>query len=127
MKNILLTVSRMIAIGDREATIEIAIGDLFSNGDRDRDRDLKCDKDRDRDRDRNFRDRGHALRKIEKSTEFWYSTISNLATLWLSPSSGMERAFAHSHIIFTAETLYLLTKVYLLFSKVELTRVFQRI
>ena len=51
--------------------IAIAIGDLFSNGDRDRDRDLKCDKDRDRDlkcdkdpdrdRDRNFRDRGHIL------------------------------------------------------------------
>ena len=52
MKNILSTVSKMIAI---------AIGDLFSNGDRDRDRDLKFDKDRDRDRDRNFRDRSHAL------------------------------------------------------------------
>ena len=49
-----------IAIGDRKATIEIAIGDLFWNGDRDRDRDLKFDKDRDR--DRNFRDRGYALR-----------------------------------------------------------------
>ena len=61
MKNILSTVSKMIAIGDRKATIEIAIGDLFSNGDRDRDRDLRFDKDRDRDRDRNFRDRGHAL------------------------------------------------------------------
>ena len=50
-----------IAIADRKATIAIAIGDLFSNGDRDRDRDLKFGKDRDRDRDRNFRDRGHAL------------------------------------------------------------------
>ena len=39
--------------------IAIAIGDLFSNGDRDRDQDLKFDKDRDR--DRNFRDRGHIL------------------------------------------------------------------
>ena len=47
MKNTLSTVSKLIAIaiGDRKATI--AIGDLFSNGDRDR--------------DRNFRDRGHAL------------------------------------------------------------------
>ena len=50
-----------ISISDRKATIGIAIGDLFSNGDRDRDRDLKFNKDRDRDRDRNFRDRGHAL------------------------------------------------------------------
>ena len=49
MKNTLSTVSKLIAIGDRKATIEIAIGDLFSNGDRDRDRDLKFDKDRDRD------------------------------------------------------------------------------
>ena len=58
---ILLTVSKMIAIsiGDRKATI--AIGDLFLNGDRDRDRDLKFDQDRDRHHDRNFRDRGHAL------------------------------------------------------------------
>ena len=45
-KNTLLTVSKMIAIGD-----------LFSYGDRD----LKIDQDRDRYRDRNFRDRGHAL------------------------------------------------------------------
>ena len=54
MKNTLSTVSKLIAIAidDRKATIEIAIGDLFSNGDRDRD--LKFDKDRDR-------DRGHAL------------------------------------------------------------------
>ena len=50
-----------IAIDDRKATIAIAIGDLFLNGDRDRDRDLKLEKDRDRDRDHNFRDRGHAL------------------------------------------------------------------
>ena len=59
MKNTLSTVSKLIAIaiGDRKATIEIAIGDLFWNGDRDRD--LKFDQDRDR--DRNFRDRGHAL------------------------------------------------------------------
>ena len=48
-----------IAIGDRKATIAIAIGDLFSDGDRDRDRDLKFDKDQDG--DRNFRDWGHAL------------------------------------------------------------------
>ena len=49
VKNTLLTVSKMIviAIGDRKATITIAIGDLLSNGDRDR--------------DRNFRDRSHAL------------------------------------------------------------------
>ena len=46
-------------IGDHKATIAIAIGDLFSNGDRDRDRDLKFDKDQDG--DRNFRDWGHAL------------------------------------------------------------------
>ena len=39
-----------IAIGDGKATI--AVGDLFSNGDRDQDRDLKFDQDRDRDRDR---------------------------------------------------------------------------
>ena len=57
MKNTLSTVSKLIAIGDRKATIEIAIGDLFWNGDRD----LKFDQDLDRDRDRNFRDRGHAL------------------------------------------------------------------
>ena len=45
----LLQVSKKIeiAIGDRKATIAIAIVDLFSNGDRDR--------------GRNFRDRGHAL------------------------------------------------------------------
>ena len=57
----LITVSKMIviAIGDRKATIAIAIGDLFSNGDRDRYRDIRFDQDRDR--DRNFRDRGHAL------------------------------------------------------------------
>ena len=59
MKSTLLRVSKMIAIGDRKATIAIAIGDLFSNGDRDRDRDLKFDQDRDR--NRNFRDRGYAL------------------------------------------------------------------
>ena len=55
----LLPVSKMIAIaiGDPKATIEIVIGDLFSNGDRD----LKFDKDRDHDRYCNFRDRGHAL------------------------------------------------------------------
>ena len=43
-----------IAIGDRKAMIEIAIGDLFSNGDRDRDRDLKIDQDR-----------GHNFQKIK--------------------------------------------------------------
>ena len=59
MKNTSSTVSILIAIGDRKATIAIAMGDLFSNGDRDRDRDLKFDQDRDR--NRNFRDRGHAL------------------------------------------------------------------
>ena len=42
-----------IAISDRKATISdrkftIAIGDLFSNGDRDRDREIKFDEDRDR-------------------------------------------------------------------------------
>ena len=52
MKNTLSTVSKLIAIGDRKATI--TIGDLFSNGDRNRDRDPKFDEDRDR--DRNFRD-----------------------------------------------------------------------
>ena len=63
VKNTLLTLSKMIAIaiGDRQATITIAIDDFFLNGDRDRDRDLKFDQDRDRDRDLNFRDRGHAL------------------------------------------------------------------
>ena len=51
VKNTLLTLSKMIAIaiGDRKATINIAICDL----------DLKFDKDRDR--DRNFCDRGHAV------------------------------------------------------------------
>ena len=58
MKNTLSTVSKMIAIGDRKATI--TIGDLFSNGDRDRDRELKFDEDR----DRNFRDRTNALLNI---------------------------------------------------------------
>ena len=55
MKNTLSTVSKLIAItiGDRKATIEIPIGDLFSNGDRDR--------------DRNFRDRGHALETSESA------------------------------------------------------------
>ena len=40
VKNTLLTVSKMIAITntDRKATIAIAIGDFFSDGDRDRDR-----------------------------------------------------------------------------------------
>ena len=66
MKNTLFTESKMIAIGNRKATIEIAIGDLFSNGDRDRDRDLKIDQDRDR--DRNYRDRGHALLLLEYLT-----------------------------------------------------------
>ena len=61
MKYTLSTVSKMIAIGDRKATITIAIGDFFSYGDWDRDRDLKFDQDRDRNRDHNFRDRGHAL------------------------------------------------------------------
>ena len=61
MKNTLLTISKMIAIGDHKATIEIAISDLFSNSDRDRDRDLKFEKDRDRDCDRNFCDRTNAL------------------------------------------------------------------
>ena len=59
----LLLVTKKIAkkIGDRKATIAIAIGDLFSNGDRDRDRDLKFDEDRDRDRDHSFRDRTNTL------------------------------------------------------------------
>ena len=59
MKNTSSTVSKLIAIGDRKATIAIEIGDLFSNGDQDRDRDHKFYQDRDR--DRNFSDRGHAL------------------------------------------------------------------
>ena len=69
MKNTLSTVSKLIAIaiGDRKATIEIAIGDLFSNGVRD----LKSDQDRDRDRDRNFRDRGHALVKPHLLSTFF--------------------------------------------------------
>ena len=72
IKNILSTVSKMIAIaiGDRKATIEI--GDLFLNGDRD----LKFDQDLDRDRDRNFRDRGHALITVN-SIEYTYFDISN--------------------------------------------------
>ena len=57
IKNTLSTV--LIAIGERKATITIAISDLFLNSDRDRD--LKFDQDRDRARDRNFRDRAHAL------------------------------------------------------------------
>ena len=67
MKNTSLTGSKLIAIAidDRKATIAIAIGDLFFNGDRDRDRDLKFDQDRGRDRNRNFRDRGHALRAAD--------------------------------------------------------------
>ena len=28
------------------------------------------------------------------STKLWYSTISHLATRWLSPFSGVARAFA---------------------------------
>ena len=75
MKNILSTVSKMIAIGDRKATIEIAIGDLFSNGDRDRDRDLRFDKDQNRDRD--FRDRGHALVTITGIQEETYPVHKN--------------------------------------------------
>ena len=59
MKNTLVTVSKLIVIGDRKAMIAIAIADLFSNGDRDRDRDHKFHEDRDR--DRNFRDRVNTL------------------------------------------------------------------
>ena len=73
MKNTFLSVSKMIAIGDRKATIAIAIGDikativmatsdLFSIGDWDRDWDPKFDQDR----NHNFRDRGHALVKLMK-------------------------------------------------------------
>ena len=43
MKNTLSTEGKLIAIGDRKATIEIAIGDLFWNCNRDRERDLKFD------------------------------------------------------------------------------------
>ena len=41
-------------------------------------------------------------RKEEVSTELWYSMIGRLATPWLSSSSGVARACAHAHIIFTA-------------------------
>ena len=57
MKNTFLSVSKMIAIGDRKGTIAMATSDLFSIGDRDRDWDPKFNQDR----DRSFRDRGHAL------------------------------------------------------------------
>ena len=59
----LLLVTKKIAkkIGDRKATIAIAIGNLFSNGDRDQDRYLKFDEDRDQDHDRIFRDRTNTL------------------------------------------------------------------
>ena len=57
MSNTLLTESKLIAIGDRKATI--VMRDLFWIGDRDRS--LKFDQDRDS--DRNFRDRDHALAK----------------------------------------------------------------
>ena len=59
-----------IAIADRQAMIEIAIGDLFSISDRDRDRDLKFGKDRDRDRDHNFRDRTNTLDLIRAHVLF---------------------------------------------------------
>ena len=75
MKNTLFTVSKMIAIGNRKATIEIAIGDLFSNGDRDRDRNLKFDEDRDRDRDRNFRDPTNALLGISYPASFFFTSL----------------------------------------------------
>ena len=84
MKNTLSTVSKLIAIAidDRKATIEIAIGDLFWNGDRDRDRDLKFDKDRDRDRDRNFRDRTNTLFIGYSAADFENSMRCNLLPLW---------------------------------------------
>ena len=74
MKNT-LTVSKMIAIGDRKATIAIAIVDLFSYGDRDRN--LKFHEDRDRDRDRNFRDRANTLRTgtLIRDTRVWSTVI----------------------------------------------------
>ena len=63
VKNTLLTVSKIIviAIGDRKATIAIAIVDLFSNGDR----------------DRNFRDRANTLRTgtLIRDTRVWSTVI----------------------------------------------------
>ena len=41
-------------------------------------------------------------RKKEVSTKLWYSTIGHLATRWLSPFSGVPRACAYAHMIFTA-------------------------
>ena len=67
-----------IAIGDGKATI--AVGDLFSNGDRDQDRDLKFDQDRDRDRDRNFRDRGSYSSQMPELKE-WKLKKKLLVTL----------------------------------------------
>ena len=40
--------------------------------------------------------------KKEVSTKLWYSTIGRLATRWLSPFSGVARACAYAHMIFTA-------------------------
>ena len=82
IKNILSTVSKMIAIGN-----------LFSNGDRDRDRDLKFDEDLDRDRDRIFRDRTNTLllntsycnksQSIIIQCVLWIHNIDALCTLKL--------------------------------------------
>ena len=36
------------------------------------------------------------------STKLWYSMIGHLATCWLSPFSGVARACACAHMIFTA-------------------------
>ena len=41
-------------------------------------------------------------RNKEVSTKLWYSMIGRLATRWLFSSSGVARACAHAHIIFTA-------------------------
>ena len=45
---------------------------------------------------------GIGNRKKEVSTNLWYSTIGHLATRWLSPFSGVARACAYEHMIFTA-------------------------
>ena len=58
--------------------------------------------------------------KKEVSTKLWYSTIGHLATRWLTPFSGVARACAYAHMIFTAvskrdavsyDAMFLLTKV----------------
>ena len=59
-------------------------------------------------------------RQLEKRNEYQTLVLNDLATRWLSPFSGVARACAHAHIIFTAvskreavryDAMFLLTKV----------------